>query len=94
MARQKVRPAYQLVSASSALALRRHMIDKEKEADFIEKFDSGMDVLNSAHPGDVKLLRRGYSGRPEQEAALAALERGLPGCVWAAPGTCTLFRRG
>ncbi|KAF0288499.1 Transposable element P transposase [Amphibalanus amphitrite] len=69
----------ELVSASSALALRRHTTNKEKEADFIEKIDSGMDVLNSAHPGDVKLLRRGYSGRPEQEEALAALEKEVAG---------------
>ncbi|KAF0301696.1 hypothetical protein FJT64_026068 [Amphibalanus amphitrite] len=62
-----------------ALALRRHMTDKEKEVDFIKKIDSGMDVLNSAHPGDVKLLRRGYSGRPEQEEALAALEKEVAG---------------
>ena len=73
MARQKVRPAYQLISASSALALRRHKTGKEKEADFLETFDSGMDVLNSGHPGDVKPLRRGYSGKPDQEAALTAL---------------------
>ncbi|KAF0292122.1 Transposable element P transposase [Amphibalanus amphitrite] len=66
------------MSASSALALRRHITDKEKEVDFIEKIDSGMDVLNSSHPGDVKLLRRGYSGRPEQEA-LAALEKEVAG---------------
>ena len=73
MARQKVRPAYELISASSALALRRYKTDKEKEAGFLETFDNGMDVLNSAHLRDAKPLRRGYSGRPEQEAALDAL---------------------
>ena len=72
MARQKVRPAYQLLNASSALALRRYTT-KKTEADFFEIIDAGMDVLNAGHPGDVKLLRRGYSGRPEQEAALSAL---------------------
>ncbi|KAF0306299.1 Transposable element P transposase [Amphibalanus amphitrite] len=72
MARQKVRPAYQLLSASCALALRRYT-EKKVEADFFSIVDAGMDVLNAGHPADVKLLRRGYSGRPEQEDALTAL---------------------
>ena len=72
MARQKVRPAYQLLSASCALALRRYT-EKKVEADFFSIVDAGMDVLNAGHPADVKSLRRGYSGRPEQEDALTAL---------------------
>lgn len=79
MARQKVRPAYQLISASSALALRRYTTGKEKEATFLDIFDSGMDVLNCGHLRDVKPLRRGYNGRPEQEAALTALAQEAAG---------------
>ena len=73
LARQKVRPAYETVSASCGLALRRYMPDKKAEADFFFVIDSGMDVLNGGHPKDPKPLRRGYSGTPEQEAALTAL---------------------
>ncbi|KAF0297948.1 Transposable element P transposase [Amphibalanus amphitrite] len=72
LARQKVRPAMQLLSASSALALSRYM-DKEEEARLLRIVDDGFDVLNSGHPGDTKPLRRGYSAGPEQEAALSAL---------------------
>ena len=72
LARQKVRPAMQLLSSTSALAMRRYM-GKEEEARFLRVVDEGFDVLNSAHPKDVKPLRRGYSGQPEQEAALTEL---------------------
>ena len=62
----------QLLSASSALALSRYM-DKEEEARFLRVIDGGFDVLNSGHPGDVKRLRQGFSGQPEQETALDEL---------------------
>ena len=73
MARQKVRPAMELVSSSVALAIERHL-GRPEEVRALRVFDSGMDVLNAIHPGDVKPLRRGYRGSPEQEAALTALE--------------------
>ena len=59
-------------SASSALALRCYT-NREAEADFFATVDVRMDVLNAGHPSDVKPLCRGYSGRPEEEAALTAL---------------------
>ena len=62
----------QLLSSSSALALSRYL-QKEEEARFLRTIDEGFDVPNSGHPGDVKRLRQGYTGQPEQEAALSAL---------------------
>ena len=62
----------QLLSSSSALAVSRYM-EQEEEARFLRTIDDGFDVLNSGHPSDIKVLRRGYSGKAEQEAALSAL---------------------
>ncbi|KAF0305951.1 Transposable element P transposase [Amphibalanus amphitrite] len=74
MARQKVRPAMELLSATVALAIERHL-GRREEVRALRVLDSGMDVLNAIHPKDVKPLRRGYSGTTEQESALTALEK-------------------
>lgn len=63
----------ELVSGSVALAIERHL-GRPEEVRALRVFDSGLDVLNSIHLRDAKLLRRGYRGTPEQEAALTALE--------------------
>ena len=70
-ARQRVRPAVQLLSATSALAMERYL-GRHEEASFLRIVDNGFDVLNAGHRTDVKPFRRGYSGTPEQEAALTA----------------------
>ena len=77
-ARQRVRPAVQLLSATSALALERYL-GRDEEALFLRVVDNGFDVLNAGHPGDVKPFRRGYSGTPEQEEALTTLQREVEG---------------
>ena len=73
MARQKVRPAMELLSATVALAIERHL-GRQEEVRALRVFDAGMDVLYAIHPMDVKPLRRGYRGTAEQEAALTDLE--------------------
>ena len=77
-ARQRVRPAVQLLSATSALALERYL-GRTEAAEFVKTVDEGFDVLNAGHPDDVKPHRRGYRGSPEQEAALTALQREVEG---------------
>ncbi|KAF0310604.1 Transposable element P transposase [Amphibalanus amphitrite] len=77
-ARQRVRPAVQLLSATSALALERYL-GRDEAARFFRVVDDGFDVLNAGHPPDVKPFRRGYSGTPEQETALTALQREVEG---------------
>ncbi|KAF0296709.1 Transposable element P transposase [Amphibalanus amphitrite] len=57
-ARQKVRPAAQLLSSSVATALEMFHPEKE-EADFVRLCDSVFDVLNGHSPGDAKPLKRG-----------------------------------
>ena len=73
-----MRPAVQLVSATSALALERYL-GREEAARFFRVVDDGFDVLNAGHPDDVKPFRRGYSGTAEQEEALTALRREVEG---------------
>lgn len=63
----------ELVSATVARAIERHL-GRPEEVRALRVFDAGMDVLNAIHPRDVKPLRRGYRGTPEEEAALTALE--------------------
>ena len=75
MARQKVRPAYQLISASSALAMERHMEDTAEPVHVLRLFDAAGDVLNAAKPCDNKPLRRGYNGSAEKEAILDEVVR-------------------
>ncbi|KAF0297764.1 Transposable element P transposase [Amphibalanus amphitrite] len=58
-ARQKVRPAAQLLSSSVATALEMFHPEKKEEADFIRLCDSVFDVLNGHSPGDAKPLKRG-----------------------------------
>ena len=94
MARQKVRPAYELLSASCGLAVQRYIPGKEKEAAFLFTIDSGMDVLNSGHPRDAKPLRRGYSGTPEQEDALSKLVEEVEGLRVGSAGYLLPFQKG
>lgn len=72
MARQKVRPALQLLSATTASAIERYIPGKQREARFIRLFDSFGDILNAGFLGDTKPLRRGYSGSENQEYVLSA----------------------
>ena len=53
-----------------------------------------MDVLNSGHRNDVKPLRRGYSGLPEQEAALTALIEEVAGMRVGKAGHQYAFQKG
>lgn len=70
-ARQRVRPAIQLLSNSVATAAER-FTDRFEEARYIRIFDSGIDALNGQCPVDPKPLRRGM--RASSEGHLKALE--------------------
>ena len=72
MARQKVRPALQLISSSTATVIERFLPGKAEEARVIKVMDAACDVLNAINPRDKKVLRRGYCGSREQEEALTA----------------------
>ena len=77
MARQKVRPAYQLISASCALAMERYLEETAEPVRILRLFDAVGDLLNAANPCDNKPLRRGYDGSAEQEAVLDEAAREL-----------------
>lgn len=72
MALQKVRPALQLLSATTATVIERFVPGKQEEARVIRLMDAACDVLNAIHPRDVKVLRRGYCGSAAQEEVLSA----------------------
>ena len=61
-ARQRVRPAVQLLSNSVATATER-FLDRREEANYVRTLDRGFDALNAQSPADAKELRRGM--RPD-----------------------------
>ena len=73
-ARQRVRPAVQLLSNSVAAAAER-FCGRSEEAKFIRVLDRGLDALNAHNPTDPKELRRGMrADSREHQKALDDLE--------------------
>ena len=60
-ARQRVRPAAQLLSASVSTAVST-FLGRPEEARYLMIFDRGFDALNGQCPTDRKPLRRGIGG--------------------------------
>ncbi|KAF0288772.1 Transposable element P transposase [Amphibalanus amphitrite] len=76
-ARQRVRPAVQLLSNSVATAAER-FLGRREEAEFIRVLDRGLDALNGQNLADAKKLRRGMSGdSAEHQKALSDLEKAV-----------------
>ncbi|KAF0297803.1 Transposable element P transposase [Amphibalanus amphitrite] len=77
-ARQKVRPAAQLLSRSTAKAIERFIPQEKAAADFIRLCNDGFDVLNGQSPCDSNRLRRGLgSASAEAFQVLTDLETAI-----------------
>ena len=72
-ARQRVRPAAQLLSHSVATALRCLCPEKSKQADWIETVNSWFDVMNSCQQFDSNSLKCAFGVHYEEQKA--ALEK-------------------
>lgn len=98
-ARQKVRPAAQLPSSSTAKAIETFLPRRKEEAAFIQLCNDGFDVLNAHAPCDSNPLRRGLgssarSGTGVQLQVLADLEAMLTTMKIAKRNKLLTFQRG